>query len=124
MVLTTSSDAGNIQRGTLAVRAEHVIGYMRSSVFVQYAKLLRRYCNNFAQSSSSSLACFSKRQPPRPFRSSRRRTSSVELRRRRNEELSLSLSLSFTGATGRINLQANELLTCITLQSLWTVREL
>lgn len=45
--LTTGGDAREIERRSFAVRAEDVMGNMRPSVFVQYAKLLRRYCNNF-----------------------------------------------------------------------------
>lgn len=45
--LTTGGDTREIERRSFAVRAEDVMGNMRPSVFVQYAKLLRRYCNNF-----------------------------------------------------------------------------
>lgn len=54
--LTTGGDTCEIERCSFGVRAEDVMGNMRPSVFVQYAKLLRRYCNNFRNKKLSAFS--------------------------------------------------------------------
>lgn len=54
--LTTGGDTCEIERRSFGVRAEDVMGNMRPSVFVQYAKLLRRYCNNFRNKKLSAFS--------------------------------------------------------------------
>lgn len=54
--LTTGGDTREIERRSFGVRAEDVMGNMRPSVFVQYAKLLRRYCNNFRNKKLSAFS--------------------------------------------------------------------
>jgi len=53
--LTTGGDTRDIQRRSLAVRAEDVMRNMRASVLVQYTELLRRYCNNSHNKKRSSF---------------------------------------------------------------------
>lgn len=54
--LTTGGDTCEIERRSFGVRAEDVMGNMRPAVFVQYAKLLRRYCNNFRNKKLSAFS--------------------------------------------------------------------